>query len=273
MAFAVGGVLIALRLWSRMALKSGLKSSFLSGLILLAPVVVTVFIINTIGRWVLGVLGPVVRGTRAERLTGDFLLAQLLVAVIAVLIVVVVGFVAQYSIGRRLFGRAGRVMGFIPVVRTIYSSVRQVASSVSNRASDYDSVVLVEYPREGVYSIGLVTAESPAVANELAGGQAYNVFFPSSPNPTGGKLVMIPEEQVHPTDLSVRRGIQILMTTGMAENEPVVGVEDLDESLPEGSDTLGIAERRQGAARTDHAEESGRSDDEGGGDADAGDKS
>lgn len=218
-----------------MSLKSAFKSSFLSGLILLAPVVVTVFIINTIGGWFLRLLSPIVKGTQAEQITGDFLLAQLLVALIAVVIVISVGFVAQYSVGRAVFGRAGRVMGFIPIVRTIYSSVRQVASSVTNRASDYESVVLVEYPRDGIYSIGLVTAESPAVADELAGQRVYNVFFPSSPNPTGGKLVMVPEDQVHPTDLSVRRGIQILMTTGMAENEPIVGIEDVDDYPTEGA--------------------------------------
>lgn len=209
-----------------MRVKNGLKSSFVAGVILVAPVVVTVFIVNTIGGWILRLLAPVVEGTRAEQLTGDFLLAQILVGIVVILLVTAIGFVAQYSVGRRMFGRAGRVMNFIPVIRTVYSSIRQVASSVTGRASEYESVVLVEYPREGVYSIGLVTAESPAAADRLAGGPVYNVFFPSSPNPTGGKLVMVPEREVYETDLSVRRGIQILMTTGMARDESVIELDD-----------------------------------------------
>jgi len=221
-----------------MRIKRGLKSSFLAGLALLAPVVLTVFIVNTVANWILGALAPVVQETRFERITGDFLLAQVAVGVIAILLVILIGFVAQYSVGRRMFGRAGRVMNFIPVVRTIYSSIRQVASSVSNRTSEFKSVVLVEYPREGAYSLGLVTAESPDVAERLAGGPVYNVFFPSSPNPTGGKLVMVPADQVYETDMSVRRGIQVLMTTGMAEDEAAIELDeeetvaDISEEMP-----------------------------------------
>jgi uncharacterized membrane protein len=218
-----------------MRVKSGLKSSFIAGLALLAPVVLTVFIVNTVANWILGALAPVVQETRFEQITGDFLLAQVAVGVIAVGLVIVIGFVAQYSVGRRMFGRAGRVMNFIPVVRTIYSSIRQVASSVSNRATDFKSVVLVEYPREGAYSLGLVTAESPPAAERIAGEPVYNVFFPSSPNPTGGKLVMVPADQVYETDMSVRRGIQILMTTGMAEDESAIELSE-EETLAEATE-------------------------------------
>jgi len=114
----------------------------------------------------------------------------------------------------------------IPLVSTIYSSVRQVADALVERRTAYDSVVLVEYPREGVFSIGLVTGESPTPVADFAGQDVYNVFLPNSPNPTGGRLVLLPEDQVHEIDMSVRRGMRLVVTTGMGENEPQPTVSD-----------------------------------------------
>lgn len=212
-----------------MTVRSTLKSNFLAGLALTAPVIVTLFIIKVVVGWVLGTLTPVVRGTRAETLVGgDLLTAQVLVAVALVVLITLVGFVAQYSVGRRLFGRTGQTATFIPVFRTVYATVKQVATSVTDRKSEYEDVVFVEYPRQGVYSIGLVTGDSPEAARSLAGGDVQFVFFPASPNPTQGKLLMVPEDQIHPTDISVRRGLQLLMTSGMSQDKPVIKIEEAD---------------------------------------------
>jgi uncharacterized membrane protein len=225
-----------------MRVQSNLKSNFLAGLALVAPIVVTLFILRTLVGWILGFLKPIARDSQAVQLTGDPLLARVLVAIVLLVLITIVGSIAQYSIGRRLFGRAGRALYFIPVFREVYTSVKQVATSVVNRSTQYESVVFVEYPRDGVYSLGLVTGNSPADAERLAGQEVYNVFFPSSPNPTGGKLVLVPDEKVHETDLSVRRGLQILMTTGMTEPDAVIDLEEDDEegtgegSLPSGAD-------------------------------------
>ncbi|MEF8758041.1 MAG: DUF502 domain-containing protein, partial [Halobacteriales archaeon] len=149
-------------------------------------------------------------------------------------LIVLIGYAAQYSVGRRAFGHAGRVVNFIPLVRIVYGSVRQMANSIVDRESRFESVVFVEYPRKGVYSIGLVTGDGPPTAERLAAEEVYNVFFPASPNPTQGKLVLVPESLVHETNLSVRQGFQLLMTTGMAESHPVVAHEfgDGEEGEP-----------------------------------------
>jgi uncharacterized membrane protein len=213
-----------------MHIRSNLKSSLFAGLALVAPLVVTLFVLRLLVNWTLGLLTPLVEGTSFAQYTFDNLLvAQFVMGAIVLVLIVFIGWMAQYSVGRRLFGRAGRIMNFIPLVRIIYGSVRQVANSVVHRESRYESVVFVEYPRKGVYSVGLVTGDSPPIAERFADEEVYNVFFPASPNPTQGKLVLIPESQVHETDLSVRQGIQLLMTTGMAESQPVVEFEEGDE--------------------------------------------
>lgn len=207
-----------------MGIVGRLKNSFVAGLLLVAPLVVTLFVLKVVAGWLVGILDPVVEGTRLTRYTAnDALVAQVLAAVLIVASITALGFLAQRRVGRQVFGNFGRVVTFIPLVNTVYSSVRQVASSLVDRDSRYESVVLVEYPREGVYSIGLVTAESPEPVETVAGEEAYNVFLPNSPNPTGGRLLLVPAEEIHEIDMSVREGMRLIVTTGMgAEAGPSV---------------------------------------------------
>lgn len=196
------------------------KSSFIAGLLLIAPLVVTVYIIRLLVGWSLQFIDPVVAGTRLANYTAnDAIAAQIVAILLIVLLITALGYLAQLSVGRHLFGRAGRVMNFIPLVNVIYSSVRQVATSLVDRDSRYESVVLVEYPRNGIYTIGLVTGESPAAVSKFSDSRVYNVFLPNSPNPTAGRLVLVPEDQIHDTDMSVRRGMRLIVTTGMGEDD------------------------------------------------------
>ena len=208
------------------------KRSFTAGLLLVAPLVVTLFVLQVLVDWSFRFLNPVVQGTRLTQYTGNVeAVAQVLAAVSIVAAVTLLGYLAQKSVGRHLFGSIGRVVNVIPLVSTVYLSVRQVANALVERTTAYEGVVLVEYPREGVYSIGLVTGESPAAVESVAGQPAYNVFLPNSPNPTAGRLVLLPEDQVHETDMSVREGMRLIVTTGVGTDEAAGAYPDLD-SLP-----------------------------------------
>ena len=124
--------------------------------------------------------------------------------------------------------------------------------------TSYDSLVLVECPRKYVYAIGLVTSESPQAVDEVAGSDARNIFLPSSPNPAGGRLVMVPEEEIHEVDLSVRQGMRMLMTTGIGVDEsmPVpdsidVPLEQPPERIPRKRDETGNDEDEDEGEETD----------------------
>lgn len=203
-----------------MRVTNALKRSFVSGMILIAPLVLTLYILWLLVSFSLQFIDPVVRETRLTQYTANVeVAAQLLTVVLIVVSIVVLGFLANKSVGRELFGRVGRVVNIIPLVSTIYGGVRQVADSLVERNTAYESVVLVEYPREGVYSIGLVTGESPRSVEQFAGSEVYNVFLPNSPNPTAGRLVLLPEDQVHEIDMSVRRGMRLIVTTGAGDDD------------------------------------------------------
>ncbi|MEE6209801.1 DUF502 domain-containing protein [Salarchaeum sp. III] len=215
-----------------MRIKTSLKSDFLAGLILVAPLLVTVVLFQVAFSWGTGFLAPFIEGTRLATLTANnILLAQVLALVLFVAVVTVVGAVAQWSVGKRLLGGTGRVVTFIPVFRTIYGSIRGMVSSVTTRSSDFESVVYVEWPQDGIYRLGLKTGDSPAGVEEVAGEEAYNVFVPGSPNPTQGSLILVPESQAYESELSVRAAIRLLMTTGMTESEEESVIQLSEEEL------------------------------------------
>ena len=202
-----------------MDIRTELRNSFVAGLILVAPLAVTVLVLQFAFTRLSGVLDPVVRGAGLAAYTGNIeLLAQALAAVLIVLLVTTLGFLAQRSGGERAVDAFDRLVSLVPLVSVVYTGVRQVSDALTERDTRYQRVVLVEYPRLGVYSLGFVTGDGPRVADEVADEETSTVIIPHSPNPTVGHLIVVPESTLHETDISVRRAIRILVTTGVAES-------------------------------------------------------
>ena len=218
-----------------MRLFDSLKDSFVKGLLLIAPLVVTLYILRLLVGWALLVVNPVVQGAGLTRYTAnDQLLARLVAALLIVTVIVVLGYLAKRTVGKRVFGSFGRVVNLVPLVDTIYSSIRQVANSLVERDSSFQSVVLVEYPMEDVYSVGFVTGEDHPAFESVREESTVTVFLPNSPNPTGGRLAVVPEAAVHEVDMSVRRGLRFLVTTG-------IGDESIPDELSEGPSSPEVA--------------------------------
>lgn len=211
-----------------MTLFGRLRNGFVAGLVLVTPLAVTLFVLGFAFGYLTQVLDPVVNATRLAEYTNDVhVVAQLLAAVLLVVFVTLLGLVASWQAGERLFGGVERAIRFVPVVRTIYFGVRQVGESLVARAEAYESVVLVSPDRAGIYQVGFVTSESPRSTQVVADEQLYTVFVPNSPNPTAGRLVLVPDSEVYEVDMPVRRGLRLLVTTGL-------GVDDVDEeALPD----------------------------------------
>ncbi|WP_313691981.1 DUF502 domain-containing protein [Halorarum halobium] len=202
-----------------------LRASFVAGLLLVAPLAITLFVLDfAVDRLTAVLTGPI-RATRLAEYVGSEPLAHVLAAVTLALAVTLVGFVASNEAGRRLFGGFERGVGLLPVVRTVYFGVRQVSESLGTPGDGFDRVVLAEYPRHGVYAVGFVTNRAPRRISERADEELYAVFFPHSPNPTAGKLAMLPDEQLLELDMSVARGLRLVVTTGLSIEDP--------EELPE----------------------------------------
>lgn len=207
-----------------MGLIAAIKRSFVAGLLLLAPLVVTVYVIQVLAGWAFRVVDPLVQGTRLAQYTANIeLVAQLLAVVLIVGVVTALGAAARWSVGRRVFGRVGRVVNIIPLVNVIYAGVRQVATALVEREGGYDRVVLLEYPTDGHFAIGFVTGACPDAVEDVTGEPSVNVFLPNAPNPTAGRLAVVPVSRVSELDMSVRQGLRLVVTTGLgSEDEPAV---------------------------------------------------
>ena len=139
---------------------------------------------------------------------------------VALLIVIyLVGLVAAFVIGRRIIDLAHRVMEVIPVVKGIYSTTRTAVTLLSNsgrsngtgEAERYNAVVLVEFPRAGIRSIGLVTSQ----LYDAEGQEVLAVFVPTTPIPSSGYLVIVPASQVERLDMSVEEAMSIVVSGGI----------------------------------------------------------
>jgi len=137
---------------------------------------------------------------------------MLIALAVTVLVVYLVGQVATHLVGRRLIHLGERLLLKLPIVKSIYASSKQVVDTFSaSHKSTIQAVALVEYPRRGSFSLGFVTG----TIEDSVGHTLYRVFVATTPNPTSGFLLLLPEEDVQFTDISVEDGIKMLVSGGM----------------------------------------------------------
>ena len=139
---------------------------------------------------------------------------SLLALVLAAAMITVVGVAAQNYIGRRMLEWLDTAMMNVPVVNKFYGAIKQVNEAFSGNKDSFKTVVLVEFPREGMYSIGFITNEQRGEVQQKTKEKVVAVFIPTTPNPTSGFLVLVPEEKVTKLDMSVADGIKYIVSLG-----------------------------------------------------------
>jgi uncharacterized membrane protein len=191
---------------------STIRRAFLTGLLVLAPLGITAWVFTWIFRSIDGLMRPwllraipQLRGSIPEEgFTGIGFVA-------AILIVVLVGIFANNLLGRAFFGAIDRVVGRIPWVKGVYSATKEISGVVfTERGQAFRKVVLFEYPRPGLYSLGFVTRESQSDLPH----DVYNVFLPTTPNPTSGYFLMVPREDAIPLSISIEDGLKLIVSGG-----------------------------------------------------------
>jgi uncharacterized membrane protein len=191
-----------------------LRTYFLAGLLTLIPLIVTIGILSWLFNVLDGFLGPYIYDWLGRPVPGLGLIAT-------IVLVFGIGVVTTNIIGRRLMGAVDEALHRIPLVRSIYSTTKQVSDSLLQaRTAAFQQVVLIEYPRRGLYQIGFVTGviEGPfqEQLSARAGERLVNVFVPATPNPMAGYLVLLPERDVHVLGLSVQDGLKLVISGGLA---------------------------------------------------------
>ena len=134
--------------------------------------------------------------------------------IISVIFITVVGGLSLSFLGKRILKLIDDLFKRIPVLRTIYSAILQMTESFSNKDNDKKSVVLVEYPRKGVWAVGFATKENNGEMAEKTGKKLINVFIPTTPNPTSGFLIMFPIEDVIYLNMSFEDASKFIVSAG-----------------------------------------------------------
>ena len=200
------------------------RSSFLTGLVVIAPVAMTIWLIWSAIGWIDSVVLPLVPGDfRPEEYIGiNFRGIGLF---IFLLFTVIVGWIAKGLIGRSLIGFAERFVQRMPVVRSIYSGVKQIAETIfAQKDRSFEKACLIQYPRKGIWAIGFISTDAKGeVANK--GGtdsKLLSVFVPTTPNPTSGFLLFFPKEDVLELDMSVEDAAKLVISAGLVYPDMIV---------------------------------------------------
>lgn len=197
------------------------RANFVAGLILILPGVVTlallVWMFGTTTKLTNLLLFPIPREWKfVNGQNGDIWWFWSLAALgIAAILVALIGQLARYYMGKRIIAMFDSLMLHMPLLNKIYGTIKQVNEAFSSdRRSSFHTVVLLEYPRKGVYSIGFITGEQNQEIQMRTKEKVVSVFVPTTPNPTSGYLVVVPERELTKLEMPVADGIRFIISLG-----------------------------------------------------------
>ncbi|SPF81262.1 DUF502 domain-containing protein [Pseudoprimorskyibacter insulae] len=193
------------------------RSSFLTGIVVIAPVGMTIWLIWTLMGWVDGFVLPLVPDRfNPEEYIGINLRG--VGVIIFLLFTIFVGWVAKGLIGRSMIRFAESLVERMPVVRSIYSGVKQIAETVFAQSErSFEKACLIEYPRKGIWAIGFVSTVAKGEVRDRAqtSGELMSIFVPTTPNPTSGFLLYFPKEDVIELEMTVEDAAKLVISAGL----------------------------------------------------------
>ncbi|MBI5810183.1 MAG: DUF502 domain-containing protein [Deltaproteobacteria bacterium] len=193
---------------------SGLRRYFVTGLLVVVPLYITAYVLSLIVGFMDGVFNIIPEPLRPEAFIG-FRIPGIGI-VFTVIFVFIAGALTQNLLGRRLIEFGERLLSRVPFLRLIYNATKQLMETFLKKGEHgFRAVVLVEFPRSGVHSVGFVT--SP-LTGELKGKTAegtLSVFIPTTPNPTTGFYILVKESEVKPLDMRIEDAFKVIMTGGI----------------------------------------------------------
>ena len=192
-----------------------IRNAFLTGLIVLLPLLVSVWVFFAFAQELDGFFQPVIRPLLRREVPG-------LGFILGILVILFFGFITPYYIGRKLQSSLDRMMMRIPFLRGIYRTTRQVIDVArASGSTSFKKAVLVEYPRRDLYMLGFITAEAgldiSASVNVNNNEKLIFVFIPTTPNPTSGFLVAVPEKDLIPLDMKPDDALRLVVSAGLLQ--------------------------------------------------------
>jgi len=198
-----------------MSLAARLRAYLFAGILVTAPISITFYL-----AWLLiGVIDGMVAGLIPARYNPETYLPFTVPGIgllMVLLFLILVGMFAAGVAGKLLVRLGEGIVNRMPVIRSVYNALKQIFETVlANQSSAFREVVLVEYPRRGIWSIGFITGTTVGEVQNLTADEVVNVFLPTTPNPTSGYLLIVPRSDLVTLSMTVEDGIKMVVSGGI----------------------------------------------------------
>ena len=191
-----------------------LRNYFITGVVVLIPIGFTLYLT----KFIIGISSKII----PQNINPNNYLPYAILGIeilISVVFITIVGGLSLSFLGKRILKLIDDLFKRIPFLRTIYSAILQMTESFSNKDNDKKSVVLVEYPRKGVWAVGFATKENKGEMANKTNRKLINVFVPTTPNPTSGFLLMFPISEVIYLDMTFEEASRFIVSAGTSSNK------------------------------------------------------
>jgi len=197
-----------------LAFRTTIKNYLLTGVLVLVPIGVTIYIVN----FLVGLMDKFLKYLPTKYHPDTYLPFHVpgLGLILLFLLTLLTGLIARNYVGRRLVALGEKIVGRIPLVRGIYLSAKQLVESILVQSGkDFKRVVLIPYPHKGSYALAFLTGVAEGEVQDKTQKRVLNVFVPTTPNPTSGFYLMIPEDDVIMLNISVESAFKLIMSGGI----------------------------------------------------------
>ncbi len=202
-------------------MKNTIKKIFLTGIAALIPIGVTVYVLFFIIKMMGNLMNIIPPRYQPDQLLSFHIPG--LDIVITIVLIFIIGLITKSYIGNKVVGWGEFILGKIPIVRTIYNGVKILVEAIFGEKSEsFKRVVLIEYPRKGLYSIAFVTGIARGEVQEKTAQRCINIFLPTTPNPTSGFYLMVPETDAINLDMTVDEAFTLIISGGVFTPRQVV---------------------------------------------------
>ena len=186
------------------------RNTFVRGSVVIIPVALTYWFFRALLNAIDGILSPLYEQVLGRSIPGLGFISM-------VVLVLIVGLLSRNLVGRLLFTWFEKLVTSIPFVRGVYSAIKDLigAFTVGGKGRTFRQVVLVEYPRPGLYTIAFVTNEMRFTSSSNKSTDFLNVYIPNPPNPTSGLLILVPKKDIVVLDLTIEQGLKLVLSGGI----------------------------------------------------------
>ena len=186
-----------------------IRNNFIAGVVVLIPIGITLYLTLFIIRISSKVIPKEINPN--NYLPFDIPGVEILIALI---FITITGWISLSFLGKKFFELFNNILKKIPILRTIYSAIGQMTESFTKTDNKQKSVVLLEYPRKGVWAVGFATKENEGLIKEKIKEDLINVFVPTTPNPTSGFLLLVPKKDLIFLDISFEQASKFIVSAG-----------------------------------------------------------